>query len=257
MVFSYKVDGSKKKEIELPKAFNAEYRPDLIKRAVNASRSARIQPWAPNALAGKRTSARYAGKNRGIARTPRVIDGGPMRYHGAFAPNTVTGRRAHPPKVEKKYKKKINKKERKLALMSAIASTKNSMLIRRRNHIINNVPQIPLILEDKVQKIKKCQEMLECFKSFGLDEEILKSKNNRRIKAGRGKMRGRKYRRPKGPLIVISEDGGIYKAARNIAGVDICHVNNLSTELLAPGSDAGRFTIWTESALKKLDEICG
>ena len=60
MVSSYKLNGSKNKEIELPSVFNVVYRPDLIRRAVLSARSARIQPWAPNELSGKRTYRRPA-----------------------------------------------------------------------------------------------------------------------------------------------------------------------------------------------------
>ena len=255
MVYSYKLDGTKNKEIELPKVFETEFRPDLIKRAVLSARSARIQPWAPNELAGKRTTARYAGKNRGIARTPRVIGGGPMRFHGAYAPNTVGGRPCHPPKVEKVLVEKINKKERKLAIKSAIAATKNIALVRRRNHIIENIPEIPLILEDKVQMIRRTQEMIECFRRFGLWGDVSRSKENKRIKAGRGKLRGRKYTQPKGPLFVISEDKGIFQAARNLAGVSVVSVDKLSAELLAPGADAGRLTLLSESAISDLKKV--
>lgn len=68
-------------------------------------------------------------------------------------------------------------------------------------------------------------------------------------------MRGRKYRKPKGPLIVVDEDRGIVLGARNHPGVDIVTVENLNVELLAPGTHPGRFTIYTKSALEKLEEM--
>ena len=61
----------------------------------------------------------------------------------------------------------------------------------------------------------------------------------------------------KGPLIVIAEDKGIMNSAKNISGVDCCLAKNLNAELLAPGTYAGRLTIYTESAIKKLGEIYG
>lgn len=257
MVQSYKIDRTLHKEIKLPNVFETEYRPDLIRRSFNASRSARIQPWGSNELAGKRTSARYVGKNRGLARVPRVIGGGPMRYHGAFAPGTVGGRRAHPPRVEAVRVERINKKEKRLAKKSAIAATKDISLIHKRNHVIKNIPEFPLVIEDKLQRIKRTEDIIEVTKRFGLWDDIERSKNNRKIKAGRGKLRGRKYTHPKGPLFVISEDGGIFKAARNLAGVSVIPVKLLSTELLAPGGDAARLTVWTESAIKELEKIYG
>jgi large subunit ribosomal protein L4e len=68
-------------------------------------------------------------------------------------------------------------------------------------------------------------------------------------------MRGRKYKTPKGPLVVVGEDKGISLGARNHAGVDVVVVNNLNAELLAPGTHPGRLTIYTKSAVEKLGEL--
>ncbi len=113
----------KKKEIDLPSQFNEEVRPDVISRAVLAIQSNKRQPYGASPEAGKRASAEisrrrhdYRGSyGHGISRVPRKIltrRGTRMYWVGAFAPGTVGGRRAHPPKVEKNYSQKINKKER-------------------------------------------------------------------------------------------------------------------------------------------------
>ncbi len=79
----------------------------------------------------------------------------------------------------------------------------------------------------------------------------------RKIRAGRGKTRGRKRRVGKGPLIVVSEDLGIGKASANIPGVDVAEVSDLNAELLAPGGHPGRLVVWTRSAFTSLDEVWG
>ena len=117
--------------MDVPRVFTTEYRPDLIKRSVLSTISSRSQPYGPNPLSGKMTSAESLGKNRGIARLPRMKSG-PRR--GAFVPQTVGGRRAHPPVPEKTIREKINKKEKRLALMSAIAATANVEKVRNRGH---------------------------------------------------------------------------------------------------------------------------
>jgi len=86
-----------------------------------------------------------------------------------------------------------------------------------------------------------------------LKEELERIKE-KKVRAGKGKRRGRKYKRKVGPLIVISEDKGIVKAAKNLPGVDVCFVENLNVELLAPGGQPGRLTIWSNSAIEKLKE---
>ena len=99
----------------------------------------------------------------------------------------------------------------------------------------------------------KTKETRDIFKNLGVWDDIIRSKS-KTIRAGRGKMRGRKYKNKIGPLIVIGKDAGIMKAARNHPGVDIVMVDKLSAEHLAPGTHAGRLTIWTEDAIKYLSK---
>jgi len=165
---------------------------------------------------------------------------------------TVGGRRAHPPKVEKNIVKLINKKEKTLALKSAIASTANIDLVKKRGHIFDESKKLPLVVVSELEKINSAKEIKEIFKNIDVWADIERVKNRKRVRSGKGKMRGRKYKRAVGPLIVISEDKGIVKAARNFPGVDIIKVKNLSVKHLAPGGVAGRLTIWTQSAIDML-----
>jgi len=249
----YSLDGKVTGTMELPSVFSTEYRPDLIRRSVLSTLSSKTQPYGPDPLAGKKTSSESLGKNRGIARLPRMKSG-PRR--GAFVPQTVGGRRAHPPVVEKTIREKINKKERKLALMSAIAATANAEKVRERGHRIDESMVLPIVLEDELQTVKKTKETRDIFKVIGIWDDILRARE-KKIRAGKGKARGRKYKRKKGPLVIVSKNQGIYQGARNHPGIDIVEVENLSTEHLAPGSEAGRLVIWTKSAMEKLDKIFG
>lgn len=244
----YSKDGEAKKEIGLPAIFNEIYRPDLIKRAVISSQTARIQPWGPNHMAGKRTSAESWGSGRGAAMVPRIKNGS----KAAFIPQAIGGRRAHPPRPQKNYHEKINKKERRFAIRSAVAATSNLELVQKRGHKIDNVPQLPLVVDDEIATIRKTKDTREIFKNLGIFDDITRAKKGKKIRAGKGKMRGRKYKTTKGPLIVVAEDKGIGLAARNHAGVDVVAVENLNAELLAPGTHPGRLTMFTESAIEKL-----
>ncbi|MHC1605376.1 MAG: 50S ribosomal protein L4 [Candidatus Methanofastidiosia archaeon] len=249
----YSITGKVVGTTQLPKVFATEYRPDLIRRAVLSSISARVQPYGPNSLSGKKTSAVSLGKNRGMARVPKMKSG-PRR--GAFVPQTVGGRRAHPPVVENIIKEKINKKERQLAIMSAIAATADKKKVEERGHRVGGIKELPIIVEDEIEKVRKTKETRELFKLLGVWEDILKARE-KKIRAGRGKFRGRKYKKKKGPLIIISKNHGIYFGARNHPGVEIVEVEKLSSEDLAPGTQAGRLVIWTKSAIKKLDSLYG
>src|SRR5512136_2965288 len=113
----FNLEGKAVGKIDLPPVFTTPLRPDVIKRAVLALQSSRIQPQGRDPMAGKRTTAESRGTGSGTARVPRRKTGAGK---GAFAPGTVSGRQAHPPLSEKSILRKISKKERKLALFSAI-----------------------------------------------------------------------------------------------------------------------------------------
>jgi len=244
----YTMEGEIKEEIELPAIFTEEYRPDLIKRAVISSQTARIQPWGTDPMAGKRTSAESWGSGRGAAMVPRIKNGS----KAAFIPQAIGGRRAHPPRPQKNYHEKINIKERRFAIRSAVAATSNWDIVEERGHVLENIPQLPLVVDDELETIKKTKETREVFKKLGVFEDITRAKKGKKIRAGKGKLRGRKYKKPKGPLIVVADDKGISLGARNHAGIDIVAVENLNAELLAPGTHPGRLTIFTKSAIEKL-----
>ncbi|MDR2966786.1 MAG: 50S ribosomal protein L4 [Methanobacteriaceae archaeon] len=244
----YSKEGEVKEEIELPIIFNEVYRPDLIKRAVISSQTARIQPWGTDPMAGKRTSAESWGSGRGVAMVPRIKSGS----KAAFIPQAIGGRRAHPPRPQKNYHEKINVKERRFAIRSAVAATSNPELVEKRGHIIENIPQLPLVVDDEISNIKKTKDTREIFRKLGIIDDIIRAKKGKKIRAGKGKLRGRKYKKVKGPLIVVAEDKGIGLGARNHAGVDLVTVDNLNAELLAPGTHPGRLTVFTKSAIEKL-----
>ncbi|MHC1600642.1 MAG: 50S ribosomal protein L4 [Candidatus Methanospirareceae archaeon] len=263
------------KEITLPQVFMEEYRPDLIKRAVLAMQSNRLQPKGTDPLSGRNTSAESWGPGRGVARVPRIADG----RRAARAPQAVGGRRAHPPKTEKVLKKKINRKERRKAIKSAIAATINSERVRDRGHRFSDEAELPIVVDDSFASLEKTSEVEEFLKAIDVWNDVLRAKE-RKVRAGKGKMRGRRYKTKKSILIVISGDEEtpedkkiktnaddfsvrvelehpsrakkIMKAAKNLPGVDISYVEELNAELLAPGTHPGRLTIWTESSLSKL-----
>ena len=244
----YSIQGEVKEEIELPAIFNEEYRPDLIKRAVLSAQSARIQPWGNDPMAGKRTSAESWGSGRGVAMVPRIKGGS----RTAFIPQAIGGRKAHPVRAEKNHHERINTKERRFAIRSAVAATTNADLVSGRGHICENIEQLPIIVEDDLEAVKTAKETRAVFEKLGVYDDVIKAKNSKHIRAGRGKTRGRKYKQGKGPLVVVGEDKGISLGARNHAGVDIVVADNLNAELLAPGTHAGRLTIFTKSAVEKL-----
>ncbi|RZN36954.1 MAG: 50S ribosomal protein L4 [Methanosarcinales archaeon] len=243
------LSGSPLREIELPDVFSEAYRPDIIKRAVVAAQANRRQPYGVSAYAGMRTSARSLGSGRGIAQIPRLVNSN----QAARVPQTKGGRRAHPPKAEKDWTEKINQKERRLAIRSAIAATTNPELVAARGHRVEADVKLPIIVEDAFESLTKTSEVCKVLELISVWDDVVRAKDGKKIRAGRGKLRGRKYKKPKSVLIVASDYRGIEKAARNISGVDIITCDRLNTEMLAPGTHAGRLIVWTESAISKLE----
>src|SRR6056297_39690 len=115
------LDGEDDGSVDLPAVFEKTVRPDLIKRAVLAAQANRKQDYGADDYAGMRTSAESPGSGRGMAHVPRT------NGQGARVPQTVGGRKAHPPKEEKDRTLDINTKERKKAVRSAVAAATASM----------------------------------------------------------------------------------------------------------------------------------
>jgi len=230
--------------VDLPEVFETAYRPDLIKRAVLAAQANRKQAYGADPYAGLRTPAESFGSGRGMAHVPRE------NGQGARVPQTVGGRKAHPPKAEKDQGKGINDKERKLAIRSAIAATTDAERVADRGHAFDSDLDLPLVVDDAFEDLVKTREVVDLLESLGVHADVERADEGRTVKAGQGKARGRKYREPSSILFVTSEEPS--KAARNLAGADVTTAAEVNAEELAPGTDAGRLTLWTESAVAEV-----
>ncbi len=250
----FNLEGTATGKTELPAVFETPLRPDVIKRAVIAIQSHRIQPQGRDPMAGKHTSAESRGTGMAIARVPREKGGGGK---AKFAPGTVKGRQAHPPKAQTRIVKNIPKKEKRLALLSAIAATASKETVAARGHEIEQIPQIPLIVENSFEELTKTKDVETALTNLGLIADINRVRDSRKIRAGKGKHRGRKMKQAIGPLIVVAENKALINAASNIPGVDVTTVNNLNPEILAPGTHPGRLTLWTNNAITQLEKLYG
>jgi len=251
---TYTLTGKPSKEsLDLPAQFDTPYRPDVIKRAVLALQSRRRQPHGVDELAGKRNTAQSWQTGHGRSRMPRIKGSGTNAANKAgFAPGTIGGRVAHPPEAREVTVERINAKENRLAIRSAIAASANPKIVAARGHKIENVPGIPLIVSSRLESLATTKEAQDILIALGCGDDLDRANNGRSIRAGKGKMRGRKMKTPKSLLIVVGTDSGIGKAARNLPGVDIAEVHGLNAELLAPGAHAGRLVVWTTSAIDRL-----
>ncbi len=237
------LDGDDAGEADLPEAFEAHPRPDLVKKAVLAAQANRKQDYGSDDYAGMRTPAESFGSGRGMAHVPR--EGGRARR----VPQAVGGRRAHPPKAEKDRSLSINDKERRAAIQSAIAATADTDLVTERGHEFDEDIDLPLVVSDEFEDLTKTQEVVDVIEALGVAADVDRA-DDATVRAGKGTGRGRKRRRPTSILFVTSEEPS--RAARNLAGADVTTGREVNAEDLAPGAVPGRLTVWTESALAEV-----
>ena len=252
----YNLEGEKKDLVDKPPIFYINTRKDVIQMASSVSQSKNKQIQGRDKGAGLKNISESWGTGHGMSRAPRRKGSGfPTARNVGRVPFAKGGRRTHPIKTEKKINKKINKKVNKLSIIFAISASGDKKWVNSRGYNTENVPEIPLVIDDKIQTIKKTNRIYSILNTLGLKNELLKIKNSKKIRAGRGKLRGRKYKNKKGILIIIKDDFGIKKASRNIPGTDVKTIQTLSINDLAPGGSPGRLILWTQSAFNELNNF--
>ncbi|BET01440.1 Ribosomal protein L4 [Nesidiocoris tenuis] len=244
--------------VTLPAVFNAPIRPDVVNFVhQNMSKNSR-QPYCVSAEAGHQTSAESWGTGRAVARIPRVRGGGTHRSgQGAFGNMCRGGRMFAPTRPWRRWHRKINVNQKRYAMVSALAATGVPALVMSKGHLVQGVPELPLVVSDKIQEYNKTKQAVIFLHRIKAWQDIQKVYKSKRFRAGKGKMRNRRRIQRRGPLIIYSQDQGLKRAFRNIPGVDLIDVSRLNLLKLAPGGHVGRFVIWTESAFKKLDALYG
>ncbi len=162
-----------------------------------------------------------------------------------------------PTKTWRKWHRKINTNQRRYAMCSALAATALPGLVMARGHRIDNVGEVPLVVDNSIEKMSKTKDAVKLLKALNAYGDVQKSKDSKKIRPGKGKMRNRRYITRRGPLVIYSEDNGITRAFRNLPGVDLLKVDRMNLLLLAPGGHLGRFCIWSRGAFDKLNALYG
>lgn len=168
-----------------------------------------------------------------------------------------------PTKVWRKWHQKINLGQKRFATASAIAASSSAALLLARGHHVATIPEVPLVVSSTAfadSAIKKTSAAVALLKAVGAGPELEKVRNSRKLRAGKGKLRNRRHKQRRGPLVVYDpeKDGkDLVRAFRNIPGVETNSVYALNLLQLAPGGHLGRFVIWSSSAFSALDTIYG
>jgi large subunit ribosomal protein L4e len=253
------LDGKSAGRVDIPTVFATQLRPDLVKRVFWLVRSHALQPKGRDPMAGERTTAETHSPPTGTGRSriPRVK--GERYTRGGLAggvASVVKGRLPHPPKSEKVIHLKVNKKEKRLATASAIAYTADLEAVKGRGHRVEKV-SLPLVVSDDIESVEKTSELVSFLEKVDLGEELKRTREGIRRNGGKARLRGRGYTSRAGPLIVVTNDRGVGRAASSIPGVAVARVDSLNVAQLAPGGIPGRLTLWTESSLGTLSAMNG
>ncbi|KAF2708942.1 hypothetical protein K504DRAFT_468165 [Pleomassaria siparia CBS 279.74] len=253
-----------KDTLSIPNVFKSPIRPDIVQFVHTGMNKNRRQPYAVSEKAGHQTSAESWGTGRAVARIPRVSGGGTHRAgQAAFGNQCRSGRMFAPTKVWRKWHQKLNLNQKRFATASALAASSSAALLLARGHNIATVPEVPLVISSTAfadAAIAKTSAAIALLRTVGAGADLDKVKTSRKLRAGKGKLRGRRYTQRRGPLIVYNpeEDGTeLVLAFRNVSGVETSSVYSLNLLQLAPGGHLGRFIIWTSSAFAALDKIYG
>src|SRR5690606_6981721 len=107
--------------------------------------------------------------------------------------------------------------------------------------------------------LAKTRDAVTVLKGLGAYPDVVKVLKSRKLRAGKGKLRGRRHRQRRGPLVIYNPEAedakSLVRAFRNIPGVETCSVKALNLLQIAPGGHLGRFIVWTDSAFQALNEV--
>jgi len=241
-----------------PAAFVAPIRADLVSFVHDQMAKNHRQAYAVKDIAGAQTSAESWGTGRAVARIPRVRGGGTHRSGQAAFGNMCRGGRMYAPTVTyRRWHRSVNVKQKRHAIVAALAGSALPALVMAKGHVITDVPEIPLVVADSVQSFKKTKEAVALLKKLKCWDDVMKVKKSRTVRAGRGKMRNRRFTQKRGMCVIYDQDEGITKAFRNIPGITLISVDRLNLLKIAPGGHIGRMLLWTESAIKRVDALYG
>jgi large subunit ribosomal protein L4e len=237
--------------------FTAPIRSDVVQFVHTNMAKNNRQAYAVNRLSGMKYAAHSWGTGRAVARIPRVSGGGTSKSGaGAFGNMCKGGRMFAPTKIFRRWHRKINLHQKRYAVASALAASAVPALVMGRGHKIENVAEIPLVIEDTIQQFQKTKEAINALTALKVIDDLNRVNDSKSIRAGRGKIRNRRYTHRRGPMLVMPDSKGV-QAFRNIFGLDLANVNALNLLHLAPGGHLGRFVVWTKSAFEALDKIFG
>lgn len=249
--------GKEKGAVDLPKNFSVKIREDILAKVFESQKGLSAQAYGSMEGAGAQYSASGISKKKrhdwkatygkGISRVPRKVmsrHGASFNWIGATIASTRGGRRPHAPRSEKNLIKKINKKELLIAFNSALAGTVDIKLLEKK---YGKKVESGFVFNEAILEVKTKDFVIVMKKVFGdAFSGVLKRKS---IRAGIGKMRGRKYKSNAGLLFVVGNEENMKRK-----GIEVVKVSDLIIKNLSPNGEPGRLVCYTEKAIKDIGE---
>lgn len=241
----------------MPAVFSAPIRDDVVAFVHSNMAKNRRQAHGVFHLQGHQHSAESWGTGRAVARIPRISGSGTHRSgQGAFGNQCRKGRMFAPLHIWRKWHRKVNIKQKRHAVASALAASACAPLVLARGHRVMDAPELPLVTDSL--NVDSTSALLKAINQLGGEADLDRVHRSKKMRAGQGKYRYSRFTMRKGPLVVYGDsDTSLARSARNLAGVDTCNVHRLNLLQLAPGGHIGRFVIYTQEAFNALDHIFG
>merc|ERR1712063_103282 len=161
-------EGNRTGQVSLPGVLVAPIRSDVVQFVHTNLNKNNRQAYAVSTKAGHQTSAESWGTGRAVARIPRVPGGGTHRAgQGAFGNMCRGGRMFAPTKVWRRWHRRVNLQQKRMAVCSALAASALPALVMARGHRVEEVPEIPLVVSDAVESITKTSKAIDVLKAVG------------------------------------------------------------------------------------------
>jgi len=103
------------------------------------------------------------------------------------------GRMFAPLKTFRRWHRKVNIKQRRHAAAAAIAASGVTPLVLARGHKVENIPELPLVIEDKLESIERTKDAIAFLKRFNIYDDVVRVVKSKKLRAGKGKMRNRRF----------------------------------------------------------------
>ena len=162
-----------------------------------------------------------------------------------------------PTKTWRKWHRKVNVTQKRHAIAAGLAASAVPALVMARGHKVDGLAEVPLVVSSGIEKIQKTRDAVTLLKKLQVYADVEKTIASRTQRAGKGKMRGRRFTQRRGPLVIYDQDNGLTKAFRNIPGVELASVHALNLLQLTPGGHLGRLIVWSQGAFEQLDTVYG